>query len=270
MSEQQGQLIAAEADRARGIGTILLQRDESLNAFNLQMAEQFLEAMEGFENDRAIRVMVVRGAGRAFSAGGDVAEMHGDVVKGEDRAAYFRAPLKAFNRVALAIRRSKKPVVAAVHGAVAGVAFNLLLACDLRLAEENTRFAQAFIRIGLSPDGGGTYLLPRLVGHARACELAMLPTQIDARKAVEWGLVNWAVPADAFEQKLDEITGALARGPALAIARTKALMNRAEEAALSEHMERERLAQVENAASEDFGEGLAAFLEKRAPDFQGK
>lgn len=270
MSEQTSQLIAAKADRASGVGTIVLQRESSLNAFNLQLAEQVLAAMERFENDREIRVIVVRGAGRAFSAGGDVAEMHGDVVKGEDRAAYFRSPLQAFNRVALAIRRSEKPVVAAVHGAVAGVAFNLMLACDLRLAEENTRFAQAFIRIGLSPDGGGTYVLPRLVGHARACELAMLPTQIDARKAVEWGLVNWAVSADAFEQKLDEITAALARGPALAIARTKALMNRAEELALSEHMERERLAQVENAASEDFGEGLAAFLEKRPPNFQGK
>jgi len=263
-------MISADVDPEAGVGTIVLRREKCLNAFNLEMAEQFLDAMEQLERDQEVRVIVVRGAGRAFSAGGDVAEMHGDVVKGEDRAAYFRAPLRAFNRMVLEIRTSAKPVVAAVHGAVAGVAFNVLLACDLRIAEEGTRFTQAFIRIGLSPDGGGTYVLPRLLGHARACELAMLPTQIDARKAAEWGLVNWVVPADAFEAKLREITGALAQGPARAIARTKALINRAEDQVLADHMERERLAQVDNAASDDFAEGLAAFLDKRPPRFQGK
>jgi len=270
MSPQEDLLIATVVDRDSGVATIELRREDCLNAFNLEVAEQFLASFEHLEADAGIRVIVIRGAGRAFSAGGDVAEMHGDVQRGEDRAAYFRGPLSAFNRMVMAIRKSPKPVVAAVHGAVAGVAFNVLLACDLRLAEENTRFTQAFIRIGLSPDGGGTYVLPKLLGHARACELAMLPGQIDAKKAVDWGLINWAGPADAFEEELRKVTEGLARGPALAIARTKSLINRAEDQYLAEHMERERLAQVDNAATDDFAEGLAAFVEKREPLFQGK
>ena len=202
-----------------------------------------------------------------FSAGGDVREMLGYVEEGIDRAAYFRKPLAAFNRMALSLRELPKPVLMAVHGAVAGVAFNLMLAGDLRLAEENTRFAQAFIKIGLSPDGGGTWFLPRLVGYARACELTMLPTEIDAGTALNWGLVNWLAPAETFDDKVREIADRLASGPQQAMEKTKLLLNSAGDHSLTEHMEIERLAQVENASHPDFEEGLRAFLEKRSPRF---
>jgi 2-(1,2-epoxy-1,2-dihydrophenyl)acetyl-CoA isomerase len=250
------------------VGSITLNRPDALNAFNLDLARQFSRAIDEFNRNGAIRVIVIRGAGRVFSAGGDVKEMRGYVKEGRDRAAYFRAPLAAFSEIVVALRNSPKPVLASVHGAVAGVAFNLMLACDLVIAEETTRFSQAFIKLGLSPDGGGTWLLPRLLGHARSCELTMLPTEMDARRAQDWGLVNWVVPHDKLEARLTEIVTRLADSPAEAIRRTKSLLNSTYDHDLSEHIEMERLAQVENAAHHDFEEGLAAFVEKRAPQFR--
>jgi 2-(1,2-epoxy-1,2-dihydrophenyl)acetyl-CoA isomerase len=251
-----------------GVGYITINRPRSLNAFNLDLAEMFISILEDYEKDGTVRAIVLRGAGRVFSAGGDVKEMLNDVREGTDRAAYFRSPLATFHRIVLSLRSIPKPVLAAVHGVVAGFAFNLMLACDLRIAEEGTRFTQAFVRIGLSPDGGGTYFLPRLVGHARACELTMLPTEIDAKTALDWGLINWVVPADTFEDQVKKTAESLALSPALAIGRAKALMNQTYDRSLADQMEAERLAQIENASNEDFEEGLRAFSEKRQPDFQ--
>jgi len=250
-----------------GVGYITLNRPKALNAFNLDLAREFLSVLADFERDPNVRAIALSGAGRVFSAGGDVKEMLSDVESGKDRAAYFRAPLAAFHRIVLSIRAVPKPVLAAVHGVVAGFAFNLMLACDLRIAREGTRFAQAFVKVGLSPDGGGTYFLPRLVGQARACELVMLPTELDAGKALEWGLVNWVVPANAFDAEVKKTAEMLASGPIDAIGRAKTLLNRAYDRPLDEHMEAERLCQIENAASEDFEEGLRAFVEKRQPGF---
>jgi 2-(1,2-epoxy-1,2-dihydrophenyl)acetyl-CoA isomerase len=249
------------------VGYITLNRPQHLNAFNLGLAEQFLKAVETLGNARSVRAIVIKGAGRVFSAGGDVREMHAHVLKGKDRAAYFRSPLAAFNRMGLSLRKLPKPVLAAVHGAVAGVAFNLMLMCDLKVAREGTRFTQAFIGLGLSPDGGGTYLLPHLVGYARACELTMLPREIDDRTALEWGLINRIASSGTFEREIKEMAEGLASGPAAALGRTKSLLNQAYDSSMVGQMEAERLAQIENAASEDFEEGLIAFLEKRRPDF---
>jgi len=249
------------------IGAVSLNRPDKLNAFNLDLANQFIEAVNAFGADPDIRVIVIRGTGKVFSAGGDIKEMLGYVREGVDRAAYFRAPLAAFGKMVMAVRESPNPVIAAVHGAVAGVAFNLMLACDLKLAEEDTRFTQAFIKIGLSPDGGGTWFLPRLIGHARACELAMLPTEIDAKTAQAWGLINWIAPAETFEARLNEICETLINGPREALRRTKFLLNSAYNRDLIQHMEAERSAQVENAVHADFEEGLTAFIERRKPEF---
>ncbi len=212
-------------------------------------------------------MIVIKGAGKVFSAGGDVKEMLGYVEDGTDRAAYFCQPLSAFGRMILSIRETSKPVIAAVHGAVAGVAFNLVLACDLRIAEENTRFTQAFIKLGLSPDGGGTYFLPRLVGYARACELTMLHDGIDAQTAFDWGLINWIAPMNKLNEKVNEIAGKLAQSSTTGLSQTKALLRQAYDNSLEEHIEMERLVQVKNAASADFEEGLRAFVEKRKAIF---
>ena len=250
------------------VGYISFNRPDSLNAFNLDLAEEFINAMAEFERDGSIRAVVIKGMGRVFSAGGDVKEMLGYVTEGVDRAAYFRAPLASFGRMVLAIRNIPKPVLAAMHGAVAGVAFNLMLATDIRIAEENTRFTQAFIKLGLSPDGGGTWWLPQLVGLARANELAMLPTELDARKALEWGLINYVVPADSFDSEVKALADRLAAAPANAIAKIKKLINQCYDNSLGDHMEIERLVQVENAAHFNFEEGLRAFVEKREPRFR--
>jgi len=250
-----------------GVGQLTLNRPDRLNVFDLELAKQFLDVLESFRHTEEVRAVVLRGSGRAFSVGGDVREMWNDVHEGKDRAAYFRAPLIEFHRMVLAIREIPKPVLAVVQGAVAGVAFNLMLACDLRMAAAGTRFTQAFMKLGLSPDGGGTYFLPREVGHARACELALLPTQIDASTAQSWGLINWVVAPDALDDEARKVAQQLARGPASALARAKALLNRGGARALAEQLEAERLAQIDNAASPDFSEGLKAFLEKREPRF---
>jgi len=249
------------------IGYITLNRPEHLNTFNLDLANQFLKAINLFNDDKTVRAIVIKGAGKIFSAGGDVKEMYNDVQEGKDRGAYFRSPLTTFNKMVLSLRDSPKPVLAAVQKAVAGVAFNLVLACDLRIAEEGTRFTQSFIKIGLSPDGGGTYFLPRLIGYARACELTMLPTEIDAETALNWGLINWIVPSDKFNDKVKKIAEGLAKGPALALHRTKSLLNQTYDHSFTEHIEVERLNQVKNSTSKDFEEGLKAFIEKRKPKF---
>jgi len=265
MGTEKEEMVLSDIDG--NVGYITLNRPHHLNAFNLELAGQFLKAVETLGDNRSVRAIVVRGAGRAFSAGGDVREMHAHVLEGKDRAAYFRSPLAAFNRMGLSLRQLPKPVLAAVHGAVAGVAFNLMLMCDLKIARDGTRFTQAFIGLGLSPDGGGTYLLPHLVGYARACELTMLPREIDDRTALEWGLINRIASSGTFGREIGEMAEVLASGPAAALARTKSLLNQAYENSLVKQMEAERLAQIENAASDDFGEGLAAFVEKRHPNF---
>ena len=249
------------------VGTIVLNRPGVLNAFNLALARQFLATLDEFDRDDDVRAVVIRGAGRVFSAGGDIREMLSCLRSGEDRAAYFRVPLSAFGEIVLALRRTPKPVLAAVHGAVAGVAFNAMLACDLTIAAEKTRFTQAFIKLGLSPDGGGTWFLPRIVGYARACELTFLPTELDAATARDWGLINWVVPEEEFDTTVKETALQLASAPVAGMARTKALLNSAYERDLASQIEAERLAQVDNAASHDFEEGITAFVEKREPRF---
>ncbi len=249
------------------VGTIALNRPDVLNAFNLALARQFLATLDEFGRDSGVRAVVIRGAGRVFSAGGDIREMLSCLRSGEDRAAYFRAPLSAFGEMVLALRRTPKPVLAAVHGAVAGVGFNVMLACDLTIAAEKTRFTQAFIKLGLSPDGGGTWFLPRLVGYARACELTLLPTELDAATARDWRLINWVVPEEDFEARVRETALRLASGPAVGMARAKALLNSSYERDLASQIEAERLGQVDNAASHDFEEGITAFVEKREPRF---
>jgi len=268
MSKNKDQLVQSKIENC--VGYVTFNRPESYNTFDLTLATQFLDIVDKFDKDDTVRAIVIKGNGKVFSAGGDIKEMMSDVQEGSDGAAYFRSPLTAFGKMNQSLKEIPKPVLAAVHGSVAGVAFNLMLSCDLIVAEENTRFTQAFVKIGLSPDGGGTYFLPRLVGYARACELTMLPTEISAKKAFDWGLINWIVSKDSFENEVRKIAEQLAAGPTLTIGRTKFLLNRIDDSLLAEQMEIERHVQMENAASENFEEGLKAFIDKRKPKFKYK
>ncbi len=268
MSKNLEELVHSNVENS--VGYITFNRPESFNTFNLTLATEFLDIVDKFGKDETVRAIVIKGNGKVFSAGGDIKEMLNDIQVGDDRAAYFRSPLTAFGKMNQSLREITKPVLAAVHGSVAGVAFNLMLSCDFRIAEESTRFTQAFVKIGLSPDGGGTYFLPRLVGYARACELTMLPTEINAKKALDWGLINWIASSNSFENEIRKIAERLAASPTLVIGRTKTLLNRSYDYSLAEQMEEERLTQIQNAASENFEEGLKAFIDKRHPKFSNK
>ncbi|MBU0518079.1 enoyl-CoA hydratase/isomerase family protein [bacterium] len=250
----------------QAVGLITLNRPEAMNTASFEMAEAFLEAVEAAQKDEQVRVIVLRGAGKVFCAGGDIKAMQ-ECVNSEDRAGYFRKPVAKFCEMVLALRNCPKPVVAAVHGAAAGYGFNLMLACDFILAEEQTRFVQAFIKIALTPDGGGTWFLPRLVGYQRACEIVMLPTEISSQKALQMGLVNWVEQQDRFEEKLHEVTAHLVSSPLEALARAKALLNQAYSNDLETQLYAEQAALIAGADSPDFAEGLQAFLEKRKPNF---
>ena len=255
-----------QVEIADHVGTLTLADEPRLNAIGLSLAEQALAGLESLRTDERVRAVVLRGAGRVFSVGGDVKQMEQDLAAG-DPGAFFREPLATFNALTLALHDLPKPVLAAVHGAVAGVAFNVMLACDLVVAAASTRFTQAFVSLGLSADGGGSWMLPRRVGHARAAELTMLPTTLDADTAHRWGLVNWVVPDADLQSETRLRAAQLAAGPTQAIARTKALLNTAYDRSLAEQTEQERLAQLDNSAHPDFTEGVTAFLAKRAPRF---
>jgi len=267
MADESDMLVLSRIES--GVGYVTLNRPSQLNAFNLKLADQFISILDSYADDEAVRAVVINGSGRGFSAGGDVKEMLADVVEGRHRAAFFHEPLAALHKLVGTVRTIPKPVLASVHGFVAGFAFNLMLSCDLVIAEERTRFSQSFANVGLSPDGGGTYILPRLVGYARACELVMLPTEIDARQALQWGLINWIVPKNDLDRETGALAKRLARGPTLAIGRAKELMNQAFGIPFANHLEDERAAQIGNAESRDFEEGLRAFSAKRKPDFTG-
>lgn len=248
-----------------GIATITLNRPDKLNAFSGAMRDELVEAFAAAVGDDAVRAIVLTGAGRAFSAGGDVTYLAELMARGDEAA--FRRLVGAGAEVIAAVRSAAKPVIAAVHGAAAGGGMNLALACDFRLASTAARFSQAFVKVGMHPDWGGTYLLPRLVGTARALELMMTGRWVGADEALALGLVTRVVEPDAL---LDEARGfarELAAGPPQALAAIRASVYAAPEMSLEQALEREMEVQAELFRSADAREGMAAFREKRKPCF---
>ena len=252
-------------DAGGGVLTITLNRPAVLNALSGPLLDALHAALRDAAADASIRAVVLTGAGRGFSSGADLkagmAEADLDI----------RRLLHAhYVPVITAIRSIETPVIAAVNGVAAGAGFSLALACDLRIAADSASFVQAFVRIGLVPDAGSTFFLPRLVGYARAAELAMLGDTIDAKRAHEIGLVNRVVPDGQLMPTALELAERLARGPR-SIRLIKRLLSSSFEGGndLESQLALEGDAQAEAAASADFLEGLAAFLEKRPPHFTG-
>lgn len=252
--------------RDNHVALLTLNRPEALNALNNQMRADLLAAFNYLRDDADVRALVLTGAGRAFCAGADVklmAEAHLGPVQVHDR-------MRMLHRWLTALATMEKPTIAAVNGAAAGAGANLALACDLIVAAENARFVQAFVRVGLVPDAGGTFFLPRRVGLAKAKELMFTGEAIDAREAERIGLINRVVPADHL---LDEALGwaeRLAQGPTRAIGMAKELLNRSYNLSLDEVLALEGYAQAVAYATEDHREGVQAFTEKRPPRFQGR
>ena len=250
--------------------TLWLNRPDRLNAFSEGMARSLVEALARAGADASVRVVIVRGRGRAFSAGGDVKQMAEDAAQGRP-AAYFDGPLTAIHQAALAVRNLEKPVIAGLHGAVAGAGLNLALCCDYRVAADDVRLIQAFTNIGLVPDTGGTYLLPRLVGRARATELLFEGRTVEAQEAKELGLVNEVAPLAELDAAVERTAQRLAARPTRALGLTKRLLN----AGATQNFEaqlaaEQRLQQTLGADSADAIEGVRAVVEKRKPRFEGR
>jgi 2-(1,2-epoxy-1,2-dihydrophenyl)acetyl-CoA isomerase len=253
-------------DRAEGVGTLTLNRPDKLNAFGGTMRQEIVEALRELEGDASVRVVVITGAGRAFCAGGDVDYM-AELVERRDVEA-MAALVDAGRHVVMTIRRSVKPVIASVNGVAAGGGANLALACDLRIASEEARLGQTFNRIGLHPDWGGTYFLPRLVGPAKALELFWLADIIDARECERLGLFNKVVPQAALREATRDWARALARKPALALALAKRAVYQSLDRTLPDMLDYELDAQLRCFESGDASEGIRAFTEKRAARFE--
>jgi 2-(1,2-epoxy-1,2-dihydrophenyl)acetyl-CoA isomerase len=255
--------------RDDAVAIITFNRPAALNALTIQMATEWREAFSEALAQHA-RAIVLTGAGRAFCAGGDVREMQRIAAQEGRTEAFFAAPLRTLHDCVLQIRRIPLPVIAAVNGVAAGAGCNVALACDLVLAAESASFNEAFIKIGLSPDCGGTFILPRLVGMKRAAELLMIGDTISASRAAEIGMINAVVPDGELMTSALNLAARLAQAPTDSIARIKKLLDESATNDYAAQLEREHAAQLKSGQSKDFKEGVAAFLEKRLPKFVGE
>ena len=255
----------SEGDR---ITTITLCRPERLNAFIGHMRRDLAEALEQAGSDRNTRVVIVTGAGRAFCAGGDIAFM-ADLMQRRDAEEFSRI-LGAGRRVILAIRQMTKPVIAAVNGPASGAGCNLALACDLRIASTTATFSQSFAKVGLHPDWGGTYFLPRLVTPNKACELFFLGDSIDADEALQLGIVNQVVAPEDLESATLQLAERLRAAPPISLAAAKHAVYMSQASELETMLRYETEAQLRCFDSDDGHEGIHAFLEKREPRFTGR
>jgi 2-(1,2-epoxy-1,2-dihydrophenyl)acetyl-CoA isomerase len=250
-----------------GVLTLTFNRPDVLNSFNQAMTAEAAAAFDAAAHDDAARAVVITGAGRAFCAGQDLAEAVpaegtpmpdiGDIVEG-------------YNALILAMRRLEKPVVAAVNGVAAGAGANIALACDFVIAAENASFIQAFSKIGLIPDNGGTFFLPRLVGMARATQLAMLADKLTAQQALEWGMIYRVVPSGDVQTNAFEFARMLATQPTRGLGLIKRALNAAWENDLAAQLALEAELQREAGRTADYLEGVRAFQQKRAPKFVGR
>jgi 2-(1,2-epoxy-1,2-dihydrophenyl)acetyl-CoA isomerase len=253
-------------DRADGVATLTLNRPEARNAIDLVMRRELLAALDELEAETTTRVVVLTGAGGHFSAGGDVKTMAAK----RQTAAEGRARVESLNRFVIRLFDFPKPTIAMVDGFAVGAGCNIALACDMVIASDRARFGEVFARIGLVPDGGGTWLLPRLVGLAKAKELVFSADIIDATEALRIGLINRVAPAAELGTTTRTLAGRIAAGPPGALGLAKALLNRSGTVDLTTSLGLEAYAQAQAVTSDDHAEGVRAFLEKRSPTFIGR
>ncbi len=253
-----------------GVGTIELNRPEALNAWNTQLGLDLRAAVEHVAADDAVRAVVVRGAGRGFSSGADLKDMSGrDQQTETGRPDVYTTLTERYHPIITGLREMPKPAVARVQGPAVGIGMSLALACDLIVAAESAYFVLAFVNIGLVPDGGSSLFVPSRIGMARAFEMSMLGERLPAPKAREWGLINRVVPDDALDAEVAELAAKLAAGPTRSYAGIKRQLNRWLYTGMAEQLEFEASIQQEMAESDDFLEGVRAFIDKRPARFAG-
>jgi 2-(1,2-epoxy-1,2-dihydrophenyl)acetyl-CoA isomerase len=256
--------------RRGGAAKIELNRPERMNAWDRQFGFDLRDAVEATASDDEVRAVVITGAGRGFSSGADLKEMGtNDDRTPEGRPDVYKTLTERYHPIITGIRRMPKPVVAAVNGAAVGIGCSLAICSDLVVAKESAYLLLAFVNIGLVPDGGSSVFIPARAGHARAFEMALLGERIPARQAMEWGLVNRVYADDEFDVQVDALVTRLAEGPTRSYAGTKRQLNQWLYAGMDEQLELEAQIQQEMAASDDFLEGVTAFVEKRDARFAG-
>lgn len=253
---------------ADSVATITMNRPDTLNALSMQLTEDLHTAFQRVTEDKA-RAVVFTGNGRAFCAGGDLREMQAMWEKEGRIEAFLEDPLAALHNVIRVMRETPVPIIAAVNGVCAGAGVNFALASDIVIAAEDATFREAFVRIGLSPDCGGTFFLPRAVGDKVAAEMFMTGDSIDAHRAVQIGMINRVVPAASLLEEATALANRLAAGPTGAIGRIKKMLDASSTNDLKWQLELEQECQIESGKSDDFKEGVAAFFEKRPPNFTG-
>jgi 2-(1,2-epoxy-1,2-dihydrophenyl)acetyl-CoA isomerase len=255
-------------EKKKGVGIITLHRPDKLNAFNDELTFKLKDALKETERDHAIKVVVLTGAGRGFCSGQDL-QARGLHDHGQ-RPSLGVSIRHRYNPIILKIRSMEKPVIAAVNGVAAGVGASLAFVCDLRFASDKAYFVQSFTKVGLIPDSGSTFFLPRLVGVTKAFELMLTAEKIEADEALRLGLVNKVLPQDELMDEVMSFAERLATGPSLAYGLTKRAVNRAIFPDIEELLEYEASLQEIAGRSDDFEEGVKAFIEKREPVYKGR
>lgn len=248
------------------VAKICLNRPAVFNSFNREMALELQRVLNECAENEEIRAILLTGKGKAFCAGQDLKEVTDDKLN-----PGFKAILEEhYNPIIKQIRAIEKPVVVAVNGVAAGAGANIALACDVVVASENANFIQAFSKIGLIPDSGGTYFLPRLIGFQKASALMLLGDKVSAEEAEKMGMVYKVFSADIFEEEANKLATKLSQMPTKALAKTKEALNASLGNSLEEQLKLESKLQIESAQTEDYSEGVNAFMEKRRPEFKGR
>jgi len=247
-----------------GIASLTLNRPEVFNAFNEQLSADVIDALKKTAKDKSIRVLVISGSGKAFCSGQDLKSIAGK------QRSLSESIHKRYNPMIKAIRNLPIPVIAKLNGVAAGAGCSLALACDIIIASEQASLIEVFINVGLVMDSGSSYFLPRLVGSARAFELATLGSKVSASQAAEWGMINKVVPAGQLDEEVNQLAARYAKAPTKAIGLMKKMLNKSFHSDLDTMLEYEAFCQEIAGRSEDYKEGVSAFVEKRTPNFTGK
>lgn len=247
-----------------GVATVTLNRPEVYNALNDGITYELQDVFKAIARDEKVRVVVLTGEGKAFCSGQDL-----KAVSGEEKRSFLDSLHKRYNPLILAMQTLPKPIVCRLNGVAAGAGCSIALACDIIVASDDATLIEVFINIGLVPDSGSSYFLPRILGRAKAFEMCALGSRIKGKEAMELGLVNKSVPADQLDTAVAEYTDYLAKAPTKAIGLIKKMLNKSSQSTLEEMLEYEAYCQEIAGSSADYKEGVAAFLEKRKPDFRG-
>lgn len=256
-------------EKSAGIATITLNRPDVLNAVNEKMGQELQAALREAERDDEVRCLIITGTGRAFCAGEDIQDLRGEYERGENPKLGERL-LHKYNPIIRRIRRMQKPIIAAVNGVAAGAGAGIAYSCDVRIASESAKFLQAFIRVGLVPDSGTSFFLPRLVGFSKALELSLMGNELSSRDAERYGIVYRVVSDEELLTSAREIAVKLAQGPTKSIGLTKRALNKSISADLETVLEYESYLQEIAGATADHTEAVRAFFEKRKPAFKGR